>query len=53
VISQNLNTIGGGDGITLHKITKCAEIKRKIKPPHGSDFTLNAGPESVSGSGFN
>ncbi len=35
---------GGGDGITLHKITKCADIKRKIKPPHGSEFTLMLDP---------
>ena len=46
-------SIGGGDGITLHKITKCADITRKIKSPHGSEFTLKAGSESVSGSGFN
>ncbi len=30
---------GGGDGITLHKITVCADIKRKKKPSHGSGFT--------------
>jgi hypothetical protein len=28
-------SIVGGDGITLPKITKCADIKRQKKPSHG------------------
>ncbi len=29
-------SLAGGDGITLHKITKYADIKCKKKPSHGS-----------------
>jgi hypothetical protein len=32
-------SLAGGDGITLHKITKYADIKRKKNPSHGSGFT--------------
>jgi hypothetical protein len=32
-------SIAGGDGITLRKITKYADIKRKKKPSQGSGFT--------------
>jgi len=27
---------GGGDGITLPKITKCADIRRQKKPSHSA-----------------
>jgi hypothetical protein len=46
-------SIEGGDGITLPKITKCDDIKRKENCHMAPDFLAILGPYPVSRSGFN
>jgi hypothetical protein len=46
-------SIEGGDGITLPKITKCDDIKRKENRHMDSDFLEILDPYPVSRSGFN
>jgi hypothetical protein len=46
-------SVAGVDGITLHKITKYADIKRKKKRHMDPDLLKMLGSGSVSGFGFN
>jgi len=46
-------SLAGGDGITLHKITKYADIKRKKNRHTDPDLLKKLGSGSVSGSGLN
>ena len=46
-------SIEGGDGITLPKITKCDDIKRKKNRHMDPDFLEILDPYLVSRSGFN
>jgi hypothetical protein len=46
-------SIEGGDGITLPKITKCDDIKRKENCHMAPDFLEILDPYPVSRSGFN
>ncbi len=45
-------SIEGGDGITLHKITKCDDIKRKENHQMDPDFLEILDQYPVSRSGF-